>query len=462
MGWAERQLARQAAQGMASRFSTESGRRLDPSEAYFHLMEYVARMHFLVLVERTEPWDAAHLRVALDHIQETDALLRQSIVPAADGHALCFAEVTNKPIPLEMVDLDTDVWTPWVEAELNRPFLNGEGPLVRCAQLTARSNRRACLVLSLHHAITDGRAAATLVKRLVDFMAGLRKGEGGIALEPPVPVQPPAMHSIFPAAFRWEANPGALRKMASTLLREAAATGYPDPLPWIRPERDMRRQPRHRRFRLEEADFARLRHQIKTESASLYGALCAAQLLAQYRLLNTRDTVRLFLTTPVDLRQQLDSLVGTSPTQLYAANLYSIYAVNATTSFWQLARDIMDRTKMQMERGDAHYFYSAREVTAAMRLPSDAESIQRLNAHVPLGTVMSVMGRIPPMNSDPAVESLSYAGCYARHQLIFSGATTYRNVFFVDVCFDDGNLLDGIGDALTMGLHEEILRAIRL
>ncbi|MBK6616492.1 hypothetical protein [Ottowia sp.] len=440
--------------------STSTLRALDPAEAYFHLMDGVSPMHFVVFAERTGPLDAERVRASLAILQESDALLAVSIDYDEALRQLVFKQDRSQAIPVVTVDTGTDAWEPWIEAELMRPFERGVAPLVRCHILRESPRGKSCLALTCHHAIGDGRSSADLMRRLLDLVAGGGSANGmGTDAASPVAGGVP-LHHQFPASFQWDVQEGALRKAAGALTRDAMRDGFPDAPPWFARSPGPRAM-RLLRVRLGAGIVQDLVDATRREGASMHGVLCAAQLIGQYRLFGGAAPHKLLLTCPVDLRHHLVAEASVRPTQLYASNVFSTYGIDGDTSLWPLARQVMARTREQIRRGDGHYFYSAKSVAQAIRSPMEASLFNEVVATALQGSVMSAVGKLEAPGRDASVESISFAIAPSVQNAVFSAASTFAGCMTINMVYDEGNLVEGTVPALAEAMKSLLVGAAR-
>jgi len=437
--------------------ASSADRILDPAEAYFHMLDQVSTMNFVVVVERAGPLDPGRVSEALLHLQAEEPLLRVGIALTADATGFRFVESPGATIPLEVAHVRVDsrgvlaAWAPWIERQLKRPFPPGSAPLARCTLLQSGAQQKACLAVTLHHSIADGRSGAEIVRRLLNRVA-----TPVAELGPPIQRAPvPPMHSVFPSQFRWADHPGALRAAAGVLMRESALSGQPNALPWF-VKTPHTRDPRLLWTVIDGERLMRLTASARSRGLTVHSVLTAAQLLSQYRLLGTDQRANLLLTCPVDMRQHSSVPVDVAPTAVYASNLYATYAVDARTDVFTLAKQVMTRTREQAARGDAHLFFSSREVSKALAAPSDLAAFARMVANVPHGSVLSAVGLLPVVELDPEVQSISFAICSAPHHALFSAASTYMGRMVISTAYDDNNLVPGTAERLIQ-LMEQVL-----
>jgi hypothetical protein len=129
------------------------------------------------------------LRAALDRLQRRHPLLGARLV---DNRRFASGAPT---IPLEQGSRhNEDGWAELVDRELNRRIDAARGPLLRCSYLRDEGPAPgpAVLCLSLHHALADGVAVATLLDTLLRDLAGV---DGGRIAAGPAP----AADALIPA-----------------------------------------------------------------------------------------------------------------------------------------------------------------------------------------------------------------------------------------------------------------------
>lgn len=263
------------------------------------------------------------------------------------------------------------------------------------------------------------------------------------------------MHGAFPARYRFQDDRAALRRMTSALLRDAAAGGLLTELPWFRPVTGPKR-PRLIRLWFDAVQTASLAREAKRLCVSMHGLLCAAQLIAEAKLLNPSAAATLLLTCPVDMRPHVELAASSRHMQLYASMIFATYKVHGSLPIWELAEEVMSRTRAQLERGDAHYFYSSREAVKALEHPDSPEVFAQLLDEVPPGTVMSAIGKLPVIDSDPLVTSVSMAICSGARHAVFSAASSYNGRLVINMVYDEASILPGVGEALGAGLKDAL------
>ena len=430
-------------------------RPLDPGEAFFFLADRSSCMNFVLFAERRGHLDAGRIRAGLAVLQQENPLLQARISWTAEA-GLRFRSAAGLPIMLECRQTSPGSWQSWIEHELGRPFGLDEAPLLRCKYLHWSSPDRSVLALTFHHAIGDGRSGVELLRRLLDLIAAhaVSSPRTAIAALPP-------MYAVFPPRFRWSDQPDTAEQVADQMIADYKRHGRVGRLPWLAGT-DLSastRAPRFIRFIVPPEITRRLLALSRQHGASLHGVLCAAQLLAQYRLQASGQKQALLLSCPVDMRPYLEPVQPATPTGLYVTLISASYALEPNTDLWELAREVVGQTRRQLERGEGHLFFSMYGLEETPLAPdSEARFIKALLASLN-HTMVSNIGRVATVESDPAVDAISFALCPMPYQLLFSAVSTYLDSLIVNLNFDAGRLEEQAAAELAEAMREILLEA---
>lgn len=414
-------------------------------------------MNFVLFAERRGRLDAGRIRAGLAVLQRENPLLQVRITWSAEA-GLRFRSAPDRPIVLECRQISPGGWQAWIEHELGRPFGLDEAPLLRCQYLHWSSPDRSVLALTFHHAIGDGRSGVELLRRLLDLIAA---GAASMPREA-TPALPP-MYEVFPPRFRWSDQADAAEQVADRMMADYKRHGRVGRLPWLSGTAPSvaNRVPRFIRFILPPDLTRRLLAQSRQHGASLHGVLCAAQLLAQYRLQGSGQKEALFLSCPVDMRPYLEPVQPVTPTGLYVTLISASFALEPNTDLWDLAREVVRQTRLQLARGEGHLFFSMYGLEEIPLAPdSEARFIKALLASLN-HTMVSNIGRVATVESDPAVDAISFALCPMPYQLLFSAVSTYRDSLIVNLNFDAGKLGEQVAAALAEAMREILSAAAR-
>lgn len=314
--------------------------RFEPSPSRAPLSSAQARMWFLdKLNESSAAYNmplVLHLRGILDMPAMQEALsllvrrhssLRTAI--ASDGGELAQHVRASLPLPLTLVDLSSE---PEVSrprkarsrerAEALTPFNLSQPPLARATllRLAGDSHR---LLLTVHHAVADGRSLQILLRDLGHFYCAAARGDGPRSA---APTREYADHAV--QERRWLASDQA-RQARGHWQRALQGTAPTLNLPFTRPRRgDARGQGAKLPVRIDEATTSSLRRLGEEAQATLFMTLAGVfgALLLRVTGQNDfcigvpvslrddpefQDVVGLFVNT-VPLRLQLDEQMSFS------------------------------------------------------------------------------------------------------------------------------------------------------
>lgn len=425
-------------------------RPLDPGEAFFYLSDHVSCMNFVVMAERVGGLQPAQVRTALDIIQKDNTLLQASI-SWTEETGLCFVHTPGPSIELRCDASTLAAWQTTIEQQLSEPFATGASPLVRCLYVDLAPVQsadpaqpaRSVLALCFHHAVADGRSGTELLRRMLSLMAS--------GTHPPEADRPtflPSMADVHPAHYRWTAHPAAAKALRNTLIGDYRRHGPLPAVPWLESVATQR-VPQFIRMRFSSGVTQSLRAKARAEGTTLHGVLCAAQLLAQLELQPTGAPSTFFLSCPVDMRPHLEPEQPVTPTGLFTSLISATFEVQAGTDFWQLARDIIIQTRLQLARGEGHLLYHLYGLDGSPVLPHQLEPFRKKALASLPNTMVSNLGAVAAVAEDPAVETISFALCPMPYQTLFTAASSYQDQLVLNVGFDAARVTPANAQVLT-------------
>ena len=440
-------------------------RALDPGEAFFTLSDQVSGMNFVVFAERNGSLEPEHIHTALDAVQREHLMLQTSVQWAGE-QGLCFCHAPAATIELRCHDVQVTDWQRPIEQQLSEPFPIGSAPLMRCLYLTLLdaadasadkpkpSRPRGVLALCFHHAIADGRSGTALLRQVLERIAQPETTPTAAAA-----TSLPAMLALHPKGFRWAEQADAAKQLKGTLIGDYRRHGAPAPLPWLAAQAS-ERTPKFIRLSFSADVTAALLNTARAKGASVHGALCAAQLLAQTELHGAGEASTFCLSSPVDMRPHLDPVPPTSPTGMFASIVSATFALDTDTDFWALAQQIVTQTRTQLARGEGHLFFSMFGLNGAPVMPEHQLPLtQKVMASLP-NTMISNVGVVATISADPAVTAISFALCPMPYQSLFTAASTYQGCLVLNVGFDAARLSPAHAQALATGIQSRLLAAL--
>jgi NRPS condensation-like uncharacterized protein len=366
---------------------------------------------------------------------------------------LCFGPAPSAPIDLECREVDANNWQPWIEHELAHPFAEEAAPLIRCRYLEMSSPERSVLALVFHHSIADGRSGNELLRRLLDCIAT----QTTLRTDASAPPLPP-MHQVFPQRFRWAEQPDAAKRVKDGLMADYRRHGTLTPLPWLSSNTPTR-TPRFIRIVLPPDVTQRLLALSRQHGTSVHGAICAAQLLTQFHLRMGNAPATLFLSCPVDMRPWLDPTQPIAPTALCISLISVTFVLDSNTDFWVLARAVVAQTRRQLARGEGHIFFNLYGLDGAPVAPDRMARFTKIILSTWQNTMVSNIGKIAAIDSDPAVDAISFALCPMPYQTLFNSVSTYKDKLLLNIGYDAGKLSDETAMELAAGTRDALREA---
>ncbi|MDY6805469.1 MAG: condensation domain-containing protein [Cyanobacteriota bacterium] len=286
------------------------------------------------------------VRLALDYIQNRHPRLNSRIVGDLDN--LRF-ETGAKKIPLRVVDKQREgQWQEILLQELNAQIKSSE-VLLRAVLVRPETEESAGhLILTMHHAITDGLSSIRLHSELLTYCQKIASGELNAPETSKLRALPP-VDELLPASTK-----GLKGKLDSTLFLLRLKLKQL----WYRPEtlNFEKTVPIEQRScgivcRQLDADFTqKLINLCRQENTTVQGALGAAMMLAVAKKIKSGQKTRVFCRTYVDLRKRLKPAISDENLGILVSSLTSFHSTNS--SFWELARDLRQQLEVGLNRSD--------------------------------------------------------------------------------------------------------------
>ena len=435
-------------------------RPLDPGEAFFYMSDHVSCMNFVVFAERRGHLLPERIRQALDTIQRQHQLL-QARISWTEESGLCFVQAPGRVIELHCHTVSPDNWQVGIEDQLSQPFAEGTAPLMRCLYLEMPGTDpadptagRSVLALCFHHSIGDGRSGTHLLQSLLAHIATDTPPEVAS-----VATTLPSMMEVHPPRYRWADQPEAAKQLKYALMGDYRRHGPLPAIPWLASEASGR-TPRFIRLNLPADSTRKLITLARAHGTSVHGALCAAQLMAQYALQADKNPLAYFLSCPVDMRAHLEPVQPVTPTGLFVSLIAGTFMVSPDTDVWALAREVITQTRLQLARGEGHLLFNLYGLDGSLIAPSHLASFRKKALASLPNTMISNVGAIAEVTDDPAVEAISFALCPMPYQTLFTAASSYKDQLILNVGFDAERLTEGNAQALVAGIRDVLLTAI--
>lgn len=414
-------------------------------------------MNFVVLAERSGSLQPERIRRALDTVQQEHALLQTSI-QWSDEQGLRFEPAPGVGIELQCDQSSADQWQSLIEQELAHPFATGSAPLIRCLyiELTANATPQcpadACvLALTFHHSVADGRSGVDILRRLLGLMA-----QDTAPLPNTSATHLPPMAEWMPARYHWAQQPETAKQLRHTLVADYRRHGLLPAIPWLATQAE-ERLPKIKRLQMDADTTTRLIERARANGTTVHGALCAAQLLAQFRLQPTDEPTAFFLSCPVNLRPHLDGTPATTPTGFFTSLISGSFLTGPHTEVWALAREITAQTRRQIERGEGHLLYHLYGLDGTPVRPAFMETFRKKALASLPNTMVSNIGQVAPVEEDPAVQAISFALCPMPYQTLFTAASSYQGQLVLNLGYDAARITPATAQALVSAVQEVLL-----
>lgn len=261
-------------------------RSLSGFEHLFWAIDKINGFNFGIAVSFAGTMANSRWRDAFAQVQKRHPLL-DAAINDNDPFAPYFTRGSGLPIPLTFqLRRSHEDWKRVMESEIAEPFDLSTGPLLRAAVL---EDENGCdLVLTAHHAVTDGMGVLALVRELLRVLAGETLAE--------LPVPAPAEER---AAGIRASNP------LPAALDLAVYAAEPQPRNRVYVSRNRKGKCAIASIRLSQEQTAQLLHFARREQTTIGAVLLAATASALRDLSPQLQEADLRLTTALDARPYL-------------------------------------------------------------------------------------------------------------------------------------------------------------
>jgi NRPS condensation-like uncharacterized protein len=360
-------------------------RKLDISEKVVWLLGEVGSNNIVIITEISGSLPEEVLREALVLIQKKHPLLNVHIELTKNIPIF----VTGAPkIPLRIIELNSpEEWIQETNDEMNLPFSWENGPLVRVVWL--RSEKVHVLLITLHHAISDGKSGVYLVRDLLSITTELLS-EDAIKSHVPLPERPPS-DEIIPASF--SGFKGVLGMLKTGLRQNLILAKQPQNFAIEKdvPLQEIRRCVIHRILSEETTRLLTVR--CRQEKTSVQGILCAIMMKAAAQKINRQEVVRLCCLSAINLRYLLTPPIK-DDIGFYASLLSTFHQVGVETSSWNLAREVKTNLSNLLEQGEVLSALMLQKNILSLKCPSPIKMAQQVNQFFRATTGVSNLGRV--------------------------------------------------------------------
>jgi hypothetical protein len=386
-----------APEDMGQQFIPQVRRPLSPAEKWYWIADQVSPVTGVARVHLRGHITTDLLERATAALAAENPLLRVSITAAADGTNPAFVPSAGA-IAIRRVNGDDLEWERQVEHELGTPLDWRRGPLVRIVDVVLDSpDESHDLLLAGSHIIADGVTGLSLLHRLVEHAGRLSVATGDdhpvqhVVESRPVVGAPDDLLSARDRGVRGIATfaaTGLADQLAAAALRPARLV----PELVVPPEQ---RRTKFVRRALTSTQVDHLRRRCAAEGATVHGALAAAMAMVIGPAAAQKDSGRICLGSPVNIRADLDAPVSVEEVGAYVAMTQSILRFGGDRNLWSVARQA-NRSVRRHKRFRQHLalLYALRFI-CPKSVAKSGKAFQFVERQGPGRLCISNMGRYP-------------------------------------------------------------------
>jgi hypothetical protein len=378
--------------GTGSGTDTEVRRPLRPTEKWFWIADQVSPVTGVARVRLRGHLGAGLLERAAAELTAEYPMLRVSITSDGRGRNPAFLPSAG-PTPIRRVHGDDREWERQVEGyELGTALDWRRGPLIRIVDVELDSPDEAHdLLLVMSHIIADGLTALSLLHKLVEYAHRLAVTQGGDDVVRSRAVVD-APDDLLPARYR------GVRGIATT-----AATQVADRLAAVATRRRRlepeavvpasARRTRMLRRTLTSAQLDALSQRCRAERVTVHGALTAAMAMVIGPTVAQKNSGRISIGSPINIRRELDPPVAADEVGAYVTMTQATLAFGDDRDLWSVARQV---TRAARRRGRLRQHlalvYSMRFLCPAS-VDKSARVFRLIDGHGPGNVCISNIGR---------------------------------------------------------------------
>ncbi|WP_375479862.1 condensation domain-containing protein [uncultured Nostoc sp.] len=316
-------------------------RKLGLIENLFDIVHDVGGMIDVNVVRIEGLIKPAILQQALDCLQKLHPLLQSHIVNLEDG--VYFEWEGTTKIPLHVIDKqDDNQWLQVAQEELHQKFPKDTSPLCRVTLLRSLiSNGINEIIVTFHHAITDGTSCMLFVDQLLFYYQQMTAGEDIPKIA--------TMQLLPPLEKLLDSSLVSKNNIAEKQHNEVIST------PEFIIEEEASPNDRHTCLmtRILSQDMTlRLSDRCKQEKTTVHGALAAAMLLSVAKIAFTDLAISLSCGSNVNLRKYCKPEVATDNIGCFISIVEEIHTLEKNTTFWNLARECKSKISHAINIGN--------------------------------------------------------------------------------------------------------------
>jgi NAD(P)-dependent dehydrogenase (short-subunit alcohol dehydrogenase family) len=373
--------------------NTEVRRPLSPAERWYWIADQVSPLNVVAQVHVKGDIAPGLLERAASALAAEHPLLRVAITSDADGKNPAFIG-SSSACQVRTVHGDEGEWERQVdERELATSLDWRSGPLVRVVDVLLDSaDQEHDLVLTVSHIIADGTTALSLLQRLIEHANDLVAVDHSCDSRVSRPATC-APEDLLPAPYRgWRSVP----RMAATGLADLLIGSLGARPHRLTPEAGgppSGRRTRLIRRKITDKQLDSLARRCREEGVTVHGALAAAMAMVIGPAVSKRDSGRICIGSPIDLRAGLSPPVPKDEAGAYVCTVPSIVGFGGGRDLWSIAREV-NRSLDRSKRIGQHFaLLSALRYMAPVSVAKSAKAFGLLDRFGPGNVCISNLGR---------------------------------------------------------------------
>lgn len=326
----------------------EQVRELGASEYILDQLEHQCGGHLVRVIAFDGPADERVLARAFQRLVARRPMLQTRIDRSGPGRPFFVRDPSLLP-ELTVVDRQReDDWVRVFDDELNTPMTLAGDPPVR-ATLLASPKAGGEVVVSVAHAMCDGRSLFAFCRDLIEEYEQLSEFGDDAPNPPPVTVPPP-LEALLPQWLSGERLEDAIDDFIASAL--PAASEPVALLPFSPADVDGPTSSHVLTYCLSAERTAALRDSARASGTSVTGAITAAEIQALTDLSAPADDHVAVANVTVDMRPHLREPVPVENMGALQGAVFTRHVGAARLDSWELARDVTSQLKAKIDRGD--------------------------------------------------------------------------------------------------------------
>lgn len=369
---------------------------------------------------------------------------------------LKFSKRGNYPLPLQVLEYqDNTGWEKILLDEINQE-INSSESLFRATAIYQLEEDYTFLITIIHHAIIDGISSVTLHSEILSHCGNSQEIKTSSSEIESLSILPP-VESLFP-----DSHTGYRGKISSiTWLFKLLLKQF-----WLQPKtlKFEKFVPVEARtcnviYKKLEPDFTQaLLSRCRAEKTTIQGALCSAMLLSVYHKIKAGNSQKTSICCRsfVDLRRRLSPAIDNESLGSFASAVSTFHNISPQIEFWQLAREVKQKVKQNINRGDMF--------NIILMFTEILNTLLSSSNKAPLAVEVTNLGQvnIPVNYGSLKLEEISFMpsqGVFGG--VFFAAVTTLKGKMMLNFVFSEPSLSQATVEDLIDNTMSYLIRSIQ-